>query len=60
MVFGISLGERTMEKLIFSLDDRHIETLETIIAQSKYGTDRSKVLRYILDDFFRREGFDGY
>lgn len=45
-----------MQRVIFHLEDRQVKGIDRIIAMSEYGTDRSKVLRTILDEHFRRNG----
>lgn len=43
-----------MQRLIFNLEDHHVAALDRLVNEAEFGTDRSKAIRAILDEFFER------
>jgi len=45
-----------MEKVLISFEEDHVRLLDKIVQEAKFGTDRSKVVRAILNDYFSSNG----
>lgn len=48
-----------MEKILLRIENRQLDALDYLVGMSNPPTDRSKLIRFILDDYFMRLETDG-
>lgn len=46
-----------MQRIIVNLEDDQLAGLDKFILERRFGTDRSKLLRELINDFLKEEGY---